>query len=149
MLVSVSFRAKNVCMCAGASSVKIELKASSIINVMAFRVASNVPLAPHGIPEYQCITHTRYDSGHVTNSVSVCHHEANSAQCRPCVNSCDMNPSFFSPSTPPTLQEEALEASRGGVRSRKVTPGRGGHAQDRTPSFLFMVVGTLVVCMRS
>lgn len=53
-------------------------------------------MAPHGILAYQCITHTHHDSACATNSISVCHHEANSTQCRPCVNSCDMNPSFFS-----------------------------------------------------
>lgn len=149
-LVRVAFRATDVRLCVGASSVRRGLKASSIINVTAFRVASNVPLAPNGIPEYQCITHTRYDSSHVTNSVSVCHREANSAQCRPCVNSCDMNPPpnplpttttttppipFFCSSSPPPSRSRASEAPREGQRRRKVTAGRGGHAQDRTPSF--------------
>lgn len=155
-LVHFSFRATDVRLCIGASSVRRGLKASSIINVTAFRVASNVPLPPDGIPEYQCITHTRNDSSRVTNSVSVCHREANSAQCRPCVNSCDRNPPptpffFSSPHLPthPPSRRRASEAPREGQRRQKVTAGRGGHEHSRTPSLLFMVVRTLVACMRS
>lgn len=137
-----------MCACASVpSSVRRGLKASSIINVMASRVASNVPLAPDGIPEYQCITHTRYDSGHVTNSVSVCHREANSAQCRPCVNSCDMNPPpnitttlphptqplllLLSTPThpPPSLQEKGFGGSEGGAEEAK---GDGRQGWTRT-----------------
>ncbi|CAB1312063.1 unnamed protein product, partial [Coregonus sp. 'balchen'] len=44
----------------------------------------------------------------VTNSISVCHREANSPQCRSCLNSCDINPPSFS-----SLPTPAFPVSKG------------------------------------
>ncbi|CDQ71054.1 unnamed protein product [Oncorhynchus mykiss] len=58
------------------------------------------------------VQHTCYDSVPITNSISVCHHEANSPQCWPCLNSCDIKP-LRSLLFPPQLFQSLREGERG------------------------------------